>query len=229
MGKRICVVLLSLGGLYACSEQHPAEVVKIERAVSVAQRKEAEVPVDTSASFRIGAYWVTPDSLFEFNTLIKAGEDTLHIAACQKYIIEPFGPTENKAQLESSLLKGFSVKTKFVKQENGTFPFVTLRKGNNRLLLYFSTDPEELIQSNILKGEISDSSVIFANGIRIGMPTSVFYRRFFRGFPLELQHKYKTVVFDYCVDDIRHIYDIKNDRLATVKFSQPGGIWKLNY
>ncbi len=229
MKQIVGVALPSLIGLYACSEQHSAETTKIEKAAAVTQRKEGDVPIDTSASFRMGSCWVTPDSLFYFNALIKAGEDTLHIVSCQKYIIEPFGPTENKVQLQSSLLKSFSAKTKYVKQENGTFPFVTLSKGNNRLLLYFSTDPEELVQSNILKGEINDSGVMFANGIRIGMPVSDFYRRFFRSFPLALQHKYKTVVFDYCVVDIRHIYDFKNDRLATVKFSQPGGIWKLDY
>ena len=229
MKKIVNVVLINLIGLYACSEQHLAETAKIEKSVIVTQRKEAELSVDTSASFRIGSYWITPDSLFDFNTLVKAGEDTLHIVACQKYIIEPFGPTENNSQLQKSLLKDFSVKTKYVKQENGTFPFVTLSKRNNRLLLYFSIDPEELVQSNILKGEINDSSVVFANAVRIGMPASDFYSQFFKSFPLALQHKYKTVVFDYCVDDIRHIYDIKNDRLATVKFSQPGGIWKLDY
>ena len=106
---------------------------------------------------------------------------------------------------------------------------MTLNKGSNKLLLYFSTDPEELVQSNILKGEINDSSVIFANGVRIGMPVREFYKQFFRRFPLALQHKYNTVIFDYCVDDIRHAYDFKNGKLVTVRFSQPGGIWKLDY
>ena len=229
MSKLIGVALLGLVVLYACSEHHPAGVANTAKEEIVTPQKEVEVPVDTSDSFRIGAYWVTPDSLFDFNTLVKAGQDTLHLVACQKYIIEPFGPTQNKTQLQSSLLRDFSAKTKFVKQENGTFPFVSLSKGNSRLLLYFSTDPDELVYSNILKGEVNDSSVVFANSIRVGMQTEQFYKQFFKSFPLILQHQNKTVVFDYCVDGVRHTYDFKNGKLATVKFSQPGGIWKLDY
>jgi len=229
MKKIVSAALLGLIGLCACSEQHPAETVKVEKAVTVMPRKEAEVFVDTLASFRIGSYWVTPDSVFDFNTLLKAGEDTLHLVACQKYLMEPFGPMENKVQLQSSLLREFSTKTRYVKQENGTFPFVSLNKGNSRLLLYFSTDPDELVYSNILKGEINDSNVVFANGVRIGMQSDQFYRQFFKTFPSALQRQYKTVIFDYCVNDIRHTYDFKNAKLAAVKFSQPGGIWKLDY
>ncbi|SFQ52888.1 hypothetical protein SAMN04515668_2827 [Hymenobacter arizonensis] len=121
------------------------------------------------------------------------------------------------------------MKTKYIKEDNRTFPFVTLSKGNNRLLLYFATDPEELVQSNIMKGEINDSSVIFTNGVRIGMSTGDFYNQFFKVFPLALQHRYKTVVFDYCVDDIKHIYDFKNDKLTSVRFSHPNAGWNLEY
>ena len=229
MKKIVSVALLGLIGLGDCSEQHPAETAKVDNAATVTPRKEIEVPVDTSASFRIGKYWVTPDSSFEFNTLEKAGSDTLHLVACQKYIVKPFGPVEDKVQLQSGLLRDFSAKTKYIKQENGTYPLVSLSKGNSRLLLYFSTDPEELVYSNILKGEINDSSVVFANSIRVGMRAEQFYKQFFKSFPLILQHQYKTVVFDYCVDGVRHTYDFKNGKLAEVKFSQPGGIWKLDY
>lgn len=221
------MALLGLIAVCGCTENQP--VSKTGKAVIALPQKEIEMPIDTSASFRIGSYWVTPDSLFDFNTLIKSGEDTLHIVACQKYIIEPFGPTENEAQLQKSLLKYFSATTRYTKQDNGIFPFVSLAKGNNKLLVYFSNDPEELVYSNILKGEIKDSSVIFANGIRIGMQANDFYKKFFKEFPLALQRKYKTVVFDYCVDNIRHIYQFNDGKLVVAKFSQPGGIWKLDY
>ncbi len=225
----LSVALLFLTGLCACSEHRPPGIANTIKESVMPPRKEAAVSIDTAASFRIGLYWITPDSLFDFNTVIKTGKDTLHLVACQRYIIEPFGPTANKAQLQASLLKGFSAKTKYVKQENGTFPLVTLRKGNNRLILYFSTDPEELIQSNILKGEINDSSVVFINGVRVGMQARDFYKQFFKSFPLALQRQYKTVIFDYCVDDIRHIYDFKDGKIAAVKFSHPEGVWKLDY
>ena len=230
MKKIVAVAVLGLSGLHACSEQHSAETTKTKEAVAVSPRKETEAPIDTSVSFRIDSYWVTPDSSFDFNTIVKAGNDTLHLVACQKYLVEPFGPIENRKQLQSSLLREFSAKTKYVRQENGTFPFVTLTKGRNKILLYFSTAPDELVYSSILKGEINDSSVVFANGLKIGASTEEFYKQFFKNFPLALQRRYQTVVFDYCVDDdVRHVYDFENGKLAAVKFSQPGGFWKLAY
>ena len=153
----------------------------------------------------------------------------MHIAGCQKYIIDPFGQIENKSKLKTSLLKKFSVKTKYVKQENGTFPVLILSKGLNKLVLYFDQEPDASASSYVFEGEINDSSVAFANDIRIGMSAGKFYRQFFSVFPLELERKYKVVVLDYCVDGIRHVYDIKNGRITTVKFSDPGSFWKINY
>ena len=230
MRKLIGVTVLGLSVLCACSEQHSAKATKTKKVAVVLPRKEAGIPIDTSASFKIDSYWVTPDSSFDFNSLVKSRNDTLHLVACQKYLIEPFGPIENMAQVKTSLLQEFSAKTRYVKQENGTFPFLTLTKGKNKMLLYFSTDPDESVYSSILKGEINDSSVAFANGIRVGMPAEKFYGQFFKNLPLTLQRRYRTVVFDYCVDgDVRHTYNFENGKLTAVKFSQPEGFWKLDY
>lgn len=227
MVREACVLVAGLL-LVACSERPSAVGAKLPPAPELSTSS-ATATVDTAVSFRIGSHWVTPDSSFEFNALLPTGADTLHVVACQKYLIDPFGPVANMKQLQSSRLKNFAVAIRFTKQSNGIFPIQSLKKGGNRLLLYFQADPEEMVYSNILQGEINDSSVAFVNGVRVGMSVDSFYSRFFTVFPAVLQVKYKTVVFDYCVDDIRHIYDIKGGRISAVKFSQPSSAWKLTY
>jgi hypothetical protein len=62
--------------------------------------------------------------------------------------------------------------------------------------------------------------------VRVGMSTADFYQQFFTLFPVELQQQYKVVVFDNCVDSIKHTYDFKNGKLVSVKFSEFDDNWR---
>lgn len=51
-----------------------------------------------------------------------------------------------------------------------------------------------------------------------------FYKTFFDFFPAELQKRYKSIIVEFCVDDVRHIYYFKNKKLYSVKFDVPSSL-----
>lgn len=67
-----------------------------------------EQPVDTTISFKIDDIWGSPKPDFEFNTLVKASNDTLDLVSCSKYFVSLFGEINNKSELKSSLLQKFN-------------------------------------------------------------------------------------------------------------------------
>lgn len=183
-------------------------------------------PTDTTTSFIIGNYWVTPDSSFEFNALVKSSGDTLQIAACPDYIYFPFGKLTNKQSLERSLLKDFSI----IEYKRDTFTIleispellwnesIQLKFGDNNLSLFFDNDPEASMHGYIRGGQIVNDNVVFVNEIKIGMSASEFYKKFFDFFPKELIDKYKVVKIESCVLDVTHIYTFINGCLSSVVF-----------
>ena len=190
-----------------------------------------ELYIDTTKSFKIDNVWVTPKPDFEFNTLIKASNDTLDIVSCSNYVLYPFGKINNKSELKSSLLKGFNKTDKLdtMKHGNDTWVFENqvLTLNSNKLVLSFVgfEDSEASPSSYISYGQINDSSIVFSNNIRIGMNTPNFYEIFFEHFPRELQSRYKVIILDYCVDEFRHTYYFTNGKLFSVKFEHINTGW----
>lgn len=185
-----------------------------------------EVKIDTSKSFKIGNYWATPKEFFDFNTLESYTGDTLKLVTCDKSTCYPFGKIENKQQFKTSLLSNFSVVSKVDTMDTGAEEFQTLKFKSSKLLYYFDNDPEASTHSYILKGEIYDPEVRFDKNIRIGMNQVAFYNTFFDYFPKQLS--YKVVMLIFCVDDIKHIYSFKNNRLQSVAFVN-NTYWKVDY
>lgn len=191
-----------------------------------AQKRSTYYPTDTIISFKVGDYWVTPDSSFEFNALVQSSGDTLQIAACSDYIYFPFGKLTNKQSLDSSLLKDFSI----IEFKRDTFTIleispdllwnesIQLKFGDNNLSLFFDNDPEASMHGYIRGGQIVNDNVVFVNEIKIGMSASEFYKKFFVFFPKELIDKYKVVKIESCVLDVTHIYTFINGCLSSVVF-----------
>lgn len=187
----------------------------------------ADNSVDTTISFKVDHYLVTPKKSFDFNSLGKSFGDTLHIVTCSDYVYFPFGKLADKSSLPISLLKDFTI-TNFKRDTftntNMTPPFfewnesVDLKLADNKLNLFLDNDPEASIHGYIRRGQIIDSKVIFSNNIKIGMSIDDFFKKFFEHFPTELQKKYKVVELESCVTDIIHIYTFDCGKLSCVKF-----------
>ena len=162
---------------------------------------------------------------FQMNSIAKMSNDSLVIITCADYVYYPFGKINTIDSLKSSVLKHFKVFSHFEKQENGEFVFHSLDLKSSHLLLWFDDDSEASIHSYILKGEIHDSSVIFVNSIRIGMDSKSFFSEFFYKYPKALE-KCSTIIFESCVDDIKHIYSFTNGRLIQIAFKTDTH-WKI--
>jgi len=185
--------------------------------------------VDTTKPFKVDTFWVTPKKLLKFNSLINESTDTLDVVICADYVYSPFGVIKDKSKLPNSLLKNFSVINKLDTTANVATEVQKLYLGSSKLILFFDNDPEASRHSYIIKGEIYDSEVNFIDKIKIGMSKLDFFNTFFDDFPAELQKKYNIIAFESCVDDIRHIYSFKENKLNSVKFNCVECAWKIDY
>ena len=187
--------------------------------------------LDTTASFKIDSYWVTPKTSFEFNSLGKTSTDTLHLVTCAEYVYFPFGKLNDKSQLKTSLLKDFNI----ISSQLDTFTHpmspddasddfllwsesLELELGVNKLSLFLDNDPFTAIHSYLSEGQILDNKVKLADNVNVGMSIEDFYEKFFEYFPTELNKKYKVIKFESCVFGITHLYTFDNGQLRSVKF-----------
>jgi hypothetical protein len=184
-------------------------------------------PVDTTKSFKIDNDWVTPKSTFDLSSLSKSS-DTLSIIICDEYVYSPFGLIKDKSDLQTSLLKNFSITNRVDSMDIGPIEFQILKLNSSRLILFFDHDPEAVKHSSIFKGEIKDSNVNFSNNTKIGMDKDNFYKIFFDNFPTVIQDKFKVVVFESCIQNIKHYYNFENNKLTSVKFVTDS-YWTVNY
>lgn len=184
--------------------------------------------IDTLNSVKLGNDWITPKTMFDFNSFSDFQGDTLGIVTCAEYVYSPFGLIHNKSGLKSSKLSNFVCIDKIEKMESGEFEFQKLSLDSNRIILFFDNDPESSKSSYVFKGEIFDNKVVFDNNVKIGMTKKAFIDTFFDYFPENMISRYHTMVFESCVQDIRHTYTFKNDKLETVKFDSDS-YWKVNY
>ena len=187
--------------------------------------------VDTTKSFKVDSYWMTPKKSFDFNSLGKPSSDTLHLVTCSSYVYFPFGKLTDKSSLKASLIKDFNIiSSKLETFSNIMSPSdpsddfkqwsesIELEFGANKLSLFLDNDPESSMHGYIRGGQILDSKVIFLNNIKVGMGIEDFYKKFFDYFPTELRKKYKVVELESCVADVTHIYTFNNGLLSSVKF-----------
>lgn len=187
--------------------------------------------VDTTKSFKIDGYWITPKESFDLNSLGRASVDTLHLVTCSEFVYFPFGKLTEKSSLKVSLLKNFNVIT----SKRDTFTNIMLQVDSNKnfkqwsesielvldsnkLSLFLDNDQESSMHGYIREGKILDSSVLFINNIKVGIDIEDFYNKFFEYYPSELRKKYKVVKLESCVADVTHIYTFNNGKLVSVKF-----------
>ena len=171
------------------------------------------VPSDTTKSFRIGDFWLTPKPSFDFNSVGKAKGDTFDLVTCSDYVYFPFGKINNKTELKSSILKDFNVINRTDSLDNGIFEFQILNNNSSKLILFFDNDPEATISSYIFKVEINDKNVRFVNKVAIGMNIKDFINEFFDLFPDELIDRYNVIVLESCVSGLNHVYTFKDKKL----------------
>lgn len=170
-------------------------------------------PVDSFKAIKINTFWIEPKSNLDFVDLIKSSDDTLSLAVCGDYVYYPFGQITASSELNSSSLKNFKV---INSRENGEL--LRLKHNSSMLQLYFANDSELVKSSYIIGGEIYDSDVEFVSCMKIGMNISDFYNVLFVDFPTKLYNSYSVIVLESCVNGIRHIYDIRENKLFSVKF-----------
>jgi len=193
-----------------------------------AQTTTTNSPSDTSKSFKVDNYWVTPYKSFEFNSLLSFSNDTLDIVTCAEYVYSPFGLIANKSDINKSLLKNFKVINRVDKMDIGKVEFQLLTLNSSRLILYFDNDPNASKHSYIIKGEIKDPEVNFADSIKVGISIDNFYKAFFDNYPKELLTRFKVIVFESCVQDIKHVYTFENNKLTSVVFVTDT-YWNVKY
>jgi hypothetical protein len=193
--------------------------------------KTAVAKPDTDKSFKIDDFWITPKPGLDyaFGNAPTTNADTVNLPICSDYAFSPFGNIKNRSELPKSLLKHFSIVNK-IDTSNGNKTIVqSLKLDSNKLLLFFDHDPEASRESYVIKGEIYDKTVTFANNIRIDMSEMAFYQMFFTNYPESLQNKYQVITFETCIEGLRHIYTFQNHHLHSVKFECVNCTWKADY
>ena len=184
--------------------------------------------IEITNAFKIGEYWVKPKPTFELNSLREKSGDTLLLVTCSDFVYFPFGEINTKSDLQSSKLKNFKILDKNETITNDVVEFQILTYNSSKLILFFADDTEASKHSYIFKGEISDENVRLNDGIMIGMTKEDFFSSFFHDFPKELINKYKFVVFESCVQDIKHTYTFNGDKLQSINFITDSN-WNVNF
>ena len=194
---------------------------------TITNKPKTYIPVDSTTSYKIDNYWVTPKRSFGFNSLKQTSGDTLYLVTCSEYVYFPFGKLTDKSSLTASLLKGFTI-THFIRDtftnKNIVPPFfewsesIDLKLVDDKLSLFLDNDPEASMHGYVRGGQIVDSKVVFSNNVKIGISTEDFYKTFFDYFPAALNKKYSVVNLESCVTDVTHIYTFNKGQLASVMF-----------
>lgn len=161
---------------------------------------------------------ITPKKEFEFNSILKVQGDTLELVTCAEYVIRPFGNMNSEEDLLKSTLSNYKITEK--RKDDSIYFYYTIEKGNNKFDLFFENDEYDSDHSYILSGEIYDSTLETINKIRIGMTLKEFLCKHFKSYPEEIGKAYEVYIFDYCVEDIKHAYTFKNERLISIKYYQ---------
>ena len=159
---------------------------------------------------------INPKKDFEFNSLIKSQNDTLEIVTCADYVLFPFGRFDNIDQIKAGLLSGFKIKSQ--RTDDSVYFYYDLVQTSNRLLISIDKDSEASAHSNIVNGLIIESNVKTINNITIGMTIDTFLDLHFKSYPTETKVKFKTIIFDYCVQGIKHIYKFDNSKLISIEY-----------
>lgn len=165
----------------------------------------------------IAEFKIIPKDSFEYNTLVKARNDTLEIVTCAEYVIRPFGKINDEIELRNSLLSKFNITSKIA--EDSLYHYYTIELNANKLRLFFDYNNEGPDHSYIRSGVINDSSITTINSICIGMNLNSFLDLFFKSYPKKFEDNYKTIILDYCVDDIIHTYSFSNKKLERIEYS----------
>lgn len=205
-----------------------ASLTSCDNSKHRAKSENSALQIDTTKAIKIANFWVIPKSSFEINSLNNSSGDTLSIITCSEYVYSPFGSIKNKSEFKSSLLKNFSVRNRIDSMDVGKFEFNILKIKTSKLIFFFDNDPEASKHSDIFKGEIYDSEVQFENGVKIGMSKEEFYKVFFDSFSNDFLEKYKYFVLESCVQDIKHTYSVKNNKLQSINFITDS-YWIVNY
>lgn len=208
-----------------------ATIVQFSACSSVTGQSNAlamTTTVDTTKSFRVGEYWVTPKQWFDLNSVIDSCKDTLRLISCAEFVYSPFGKFNSKADIKRSHLLKFVVTSKVDTMDNGSFEFQRLRYKASRLILCFDNDPEASKQSSILKGEINNSEIHLLNNISVGMEKEKFFKVFFDNYPNKLLPMYDCITIESCVEDIVHTYKFNGNKLQSIIFTTDC-VWNLNY
>ncbi len=184
--------------------------------------------IDTTKAIKIGNFWAAPKPSFEFNSLNNSLGDTLLIVTCSEFVYSPFGIIKDKTEFKSSLLKNFNVTNRTDSMDVGKFEFNILKLNLSKLIFLFDNDLEATKHSNLFKGEIFDSEVQLVNGIKVGMTKEEFYKVFFDNFPKDLLENYKYFILESCVQDIKHTYSFKDNKLQSITFITDS-YWTVNY
>jgi hypothetical protein len=174
---------------------------------------------DSSNHLLISTEQVVPRKEFLLLNVTKQDGDTLGLVSCADYMYSPFEKIENERDLKSSLLKSMTAKIRPYDEQSN---FYELEQGHNKLILFLSNDRDGANSSYIVKGKIQDSSIVFTNGIQMGMSNADFYKKFFETFPEKLQRKYKVVTIESCVQGIKHVYTFEKNELTSVEFECVG-------
>ncbi|MDN3581798.1 hypothetical protein [Mucilaginibacter flavus] len=222
----IATIVILFLTLSTCKNPASKPVAEKPKTTDITATRKADI--DTTSTFAIAGFRAALKKSFDFNTLNKAGQDTLDIVICGEYAYSPFGIIKDKSAFSSSLLKNFTVTNRTDSMDVGPFEFQILKYGSSKLIFFFDKDPEASKHSDIFKGEIYDADVSFLNGVKIGMSLGDFYAVFFDQFPTALKDKYHVILITSCVDDIIQTYTFRRDKLNSVIFKNDS-YWKVDY
>jgi hypothetical protein len=184
--------------------------------------------IDTTKGVKINGYWTQPKKSFEFATMLNNTGDTLTFVTCAEYVYSPFGQIFNKSDIKSGMLKDFSMTSRIDTMDVGPIEFQILKHDSSRIIFYFDNDSESIKHSFIFQGDLVDSNLMLLDGIKIGMNKKNFIATFFDFFPNELIEKYNIIAFESCVNDIRHTYTFKDNKLKSINLKKHS-YWTINY
>lgn len=181
--------------------------------------------------FQIDSYTIKPKRTFYLNNNPRISHDTIFFIVCSDYIYYPFGQIKSKGDFNKSLLRTWhltNVIDSIVYPDQKT-ELNLLDLNNNRVITFIDNDIEAVKSSYILKGELNDQSAILVNNIKIGMSSRLFYDKFFDDFPVQLNDRFQFIVFETCVDGLKHVYSFSNGILNKIRFGPEEGWTFLNY
>jgi hypothetical protein len=151
----------------------------------------------------------------------------LEIVTCGNYVYFPFGFNQKREEPVLQVLNHFADSIVNYPNADTVLRFHSLKYRSSQLLLFFDNDPEASVSLYILKGQILDKSIPFSNGIHIGMTIESFLKKFFNRFPNRWVSNLEKIVFDSCVEGIKHIYCFSNHRLVQIRFEPVGIVFKI--